>query len=103
VPFPAAVLGPRIRIKNKPGDAADTGRDVVISAEGPTLAAIEYKGYRIEAFEEDGQWRASIGRLDGVHIRVGNMRYDVFTTIGTPTENQVIALAHRLIDNHAVV
>ena len=71
--------------------------------ENSTMAATEYKGYRIEPSETSGKWRASIRRSEDLEIRVGTGRYRSFRTGEFPTEREAIERAHKLIDNRAIV
>ena len=65
---------------------------------------MEYREYWIETEEKDGEWFATIGRLDGSEVRSRAGRYRLYRTMtGTLTEDQALDLARDLIDGRSVV
>jgi hypothetical protein len=65
---------------------------------------MKYQGYRIETEEKDGEWFATIGRLDGREVRSRAGQYHLYRTrTGTSTQDEAIDLARDLIDGHSVV
>ena len=65
--------------------------------------AVEYKVYRIETEEKDGEWFATIGRLDGSEVRSRAGRYRLYRTrTGTLTNDEALDLARDLIDGRSV-
>ena len=75
-----------------------TGRGVTTMT-----ATVEYKEYRIETEEKDGEWFATIGRLDGLEVRSKAGRYRLYRTrTGTLTKDEALDLARDLIDGRSV-
>jgi hypothetical protein len=67
-------------------------------------ATVEYKEYRIETEEKDGEWFTTIGRLDGLEVRSRAGRHRLYRTrTGTPTKDEALDLARDLIDGRSVV
>ena len=65
---------------------------------------MEYREYWIETEEKDGEWFATIGRVDGLEVRSRAGQYRLYRTrIGTPTQDEALDLARDLIDGHSVV
>ena len=65
---------------------------------------MEYKEYRIEAEEKDGDWFATIGRVDGSEVRSRAGRHRLYRTrTGTLTKDEALDLARDLIDGGSVV
>ena len=66
-------------------------------------ATVEYKEYRIETEEKDGEWFATIGRLDGLDVMSRAGRYRLYRTrTGTLTKDEALDLARDLIDGRSV-
>jgi len=61
---------------------------------------MEYKEYRIETEKRDGEWFATISRLDGLEVRSRAGRYRLY---GTLTKDEALDLARDLIDGRSVV
>ena len=65
---------------------------------------MEYKEYRIETEKRDGEWFATISRLDGLEVRSRAGRYRIYRTrTGTLTKDEALDLARDLIDGRSVV
>ena len=65
---------------------------------------MEYKEYWIEAEEKDGEWFATIGRVNGSEVRSSAGRYRLYRTrTGTLTKEEALDLARDLIDGRSVV
>ena len=65
---------------------------------------MEYKKYRIETEERNGEWFATIGRLDGLEVWGRAGRHRLYRTkTGTLTKDEALDLARDPIDGRSVV